>query len=121
VGLAAREFEAAGFSTVTLSMIPDFTASVGTPRIAAIEHPFSRPLGREGDAEGQRQVLRATLEVLTTARTPGTVVDLPFEWTEPPRESRPHSKEKPPIVQLLFRKPWLSWKLVSGDIPEPEE
>ncbi|MBN1209074.1 MAG: hypothetical protein JXB05_29720 [Myxococcaceae bacterium] len=74
MGLAAREFEAAGF-----------------------------------------------FEVLTTARTPGTVVHLPFEWIEPPRASRTHSKEKPPIVQLIFRKPWLFLKLVSGDIPEPEE
>jgi hypothetical protein len=120
VGLAAREFEAAGFATVTLSMIPDFTASVGTPRIAAVEHPFSSPMGHVGDAPGQRQVLRAMLEVLTTAQRPGEIVHLPFEWSERPSPSRGHV-EKPPIVQLIKRKPWLYLKFVSGDIPEAEE
>jgi hypothetical protein len=120
VGLAAREFEAAGFATVTLSMIPNFTASVGAPRIAAIEHPFSSPMGQAGDAQGQRQVLRAMLEVLTTAQRPGEIVHLPFEWMEPPHPPPGHV-EKPPIVQLIKRKPWLYLKFVSGDIPEAEE
>lgn len=100
-------------------MMPGFTASVGTPRIAAIEYPFSRPLGQVGDADGQRRVLRAALEVLSTAREPGTVVHLPFEWPEPPRQVRTHARELPPITRLLLRKPWLYLKLVSGDIPEP--
>jgi hypothetical protein len=42
-------------------MIPEFTASVGAPRVAGIELPFGRPLGLPGDRAGQRGVLHATL------------------------------------------------------------
>jgi hypothetical protein len=61
VGLVQREIDAAGFSTISLSMIPELTASEGAPRIAAIEDPFGVTLGRPGDAAGQLAVLRAAL------------------------------------------------------------
>jgi len=50
VGLVQREIEAARFSTISLSMTPELTASVGAPRIAAVEHPFEMSLGLPGDA-----------------------------------------------------------------------
>ena len=78
MGLAQREIEAAGISTVSLSMIPDFTAAPGVPRVAAIAYPLSRPLGDPGDGDGQRAVLRAALGVLEKADAPGTVTTLPF-------------------------------------------
>lgn len=118
MGLAQREFEAAGFSTICLSPIPIFTASVGVPRIAGIEHPFGRLFGQPGDAEGQTAVLRATMRVLTDAGAPGTVEDLPFQWAERRSAAIRHSKEAPPIAKLMKRKPWLLPKLISGDIPE---
>lgn len=105
MGLVQREIEAAGFSTISLSMMPELTASAGAPRIAAIEHPFGLTLGRPGDAAGQLAVLRAALRAMETIAEPGGVVHLPFEWT---------SKEKlalgppvaPPITQYLTRHPW---------------
>ena len=39
-------------STITLSSIPDLTAAVGVPRLAAIEHPLGYLLGQPGDAGG---------------------------------------------------------------------
>lgn len=120
MGLVQRVLEASGIATVSLSMIPEFTASVGAPRVAAIDHPMSRPIGRPNDADGQRAVLRAALEVLATATEPGTVVELPFEWPESPGAARRAAKVNPPISQLLVRKPWLIPRLVSGDIPEQE-
>lgn len=118
MGLVQRVLEASGIATVSLSMIPAFTAAVGVPRVAAISYPMSRPMGRPGDAEGQRAVLRAALEVLETTSVPGTVVELPFTWPESPARARKGSDVNPPISQLLARKPWLIPKLVSGDIPE---
>lgn len=109
--------EAAGLSTVTLSPIPDFTASVGAPRVAAIGYPLGRPFGRPGDAEGQKDVLRAALRVLQTADTPGTVVDLPFEWPEPPSKVKSSSSAEAPIATLLKRKPWLLPKLIAREPP----
>jgi hypothetical protein len=35
-------------------MIPEFTASVGAPRVAGIDYPFGRPMGLPGDQAGQR-------------------------------------------------------------------
>jgi hypothetical protein len=109
--------EAAGITTVALSMLPDFTTSVGAPRVAAVAHPFSQPLGRAGDADGQRAVLRAALDVATRAARPGAVERLPFEWPADVRAHQ-HPRTPPPIVALLKRKPWLLLKLRSGDFPD---
>jgi hypothetical protein len=120
VGLVQRVLEAKGIATVSLSMIPDLTRVVGVPRLAGIGYPMSRPLGRPGDADGQRAVLRATLALLETATGPDTYVELPFEWPESPARARNASKDHPPppIVELLRRKPWLLVNLYSGRVPD---
>jgi len=118
VGLVQRRIEAAGLTTVTLSPIPDLTAAVGVPRVAAIEYPLGRPLGQPGDAEGQAAVLHAALSVTENAKGPGTVVDLPFEWPEPPSRVRSSPVKPPPIAKLLKRKPWLLPNLFSRVIPD---
>jgi hypothetical protein len=120
VGLAQRVLEAAGIATVGLSMIPDLTRAVGVPRLAGIGYPMSRPMGRPGDADGQRAVLRAMLGLLESATGPGAYVELPFEWPESPARARSASRgvPPPPIVGLLLKKPWLLANLYSGRIPD---
>jgi hypothetical protein len=115
--------EASGIPTVSLSMIPDLTRAVGVPRLAGISYPLSRPLGNPHDADGQRAVLRAMLEVLLRAVEPDTYVELPFVWPESPARARNASKDIPPapIVDLVKKKPWLLANLYSGHIPENEE
>lgn len=98
-------------------MIPDLTAAWGAPRVAAIEFPFGRPFGQPHDADTQRAVLLATVEVLRDAERPGTVVDLPFEWPEPIAQVHWHPKEPSPIGQLMARDPSLFRRFVDGDIP----
>jgi hypothetical protein len=122
VGLVQRVLEASGIPTVTLSLIPDLTRAVGVPRLAAISYPFGRPLGRPHDADGQRAVLRAMLEVLPNASGPDTCVELPFTWSESPARARNASKDLPPapIVELLKKKPWLLAALYNGRIPQSE-
>lgn len=112
--------EESGIPTVTLSMIPDLTRAVGVPRLAGISYPFGRPLGQPHDADGQRAVLRAMLDLLSSAPSPDTYVELPFEWPESPARARNASKDlpPPPIVDLLTRKPWLVANLYSGHIPQ---
>ena len=102
-------------------MIPEFTASVGAPRVAGIEFPFGRPLGLPNDQAGQRAVLHATLEVVSHACAPGTVIQLPFHWLQSPRDARADPPIPPPIVQLVKHKPWLAVKLLARDIPELRE
>jgi hypothetical protein len=119
VGLVQRVLEARGIPTVALSMIPDLTRAVGVPRLAGISYPMGRPLGRPRDADGQRGILRAMLEILATAQGPDAYVELPFVWPESPAQARNASKDlpPPPIVQLLTRKPWLLPHLYTGHTP----
>ena len=122
MGLVQRVLEASGIPTVALSMIPDLTRAVGVSRLAGISYPMGRPLGRPHDADGQRAVLRSTLELLATAPGPDTYVELPFVWPESPARARNASKDlpPPPIVELLTRKPWLLANLYTGRIPKEE-
>jgi len=105
VGLVQREIEAAGFSTISLSMMPELTASVGVPRMAAIEHPFGLTLGLPGDSVRQLEVLRATLRALEEVSRPGSLVNLPFEW-KPGDKLNTYPPEPPPIARYLRRHPW---------------
>lgn len=77
-------------------------------------------MGRPGDPDGQRAVLSATLDLLRTATTPGTYVELPFTWPESVAVARRSEDAQPPIAQLLKRKPWLLPRLYAGDIPREE-
>ena len=104
-------------TTITLSNIPDLTASVSAPRIAAIEYPLGRTVGRPGDAEGQRAVLAATFRAVDEIDTPGGIVHLPFEWPEPPKQARTHPAEPPPIARHLQRHPWQIPNLLSRKVP----
>ncbi len=102
---------------MSLSPVFNLTASVGAPRVAAIEHPMGRPMGRPGDASGQSEVLRQTLAVAATAQTPGAVVHLPFRWAGPRSNAIAEAEGDAPIVKLLLRKPWLLPRLFSRDVP----
>jgi len=108
--------EAAGFTTINLTPIPDLTASVSVPRIAAIEYPLGRTLGQPCDMDGQMAVLEATLQALEAIRTPGEIVHLPFEWPEPPKAVKNHPAEDPPIARYLARNPWFLPRLLSRNI-----
>ena len=102
----ARLFEAAGFSTVTVTMMPALAGRLGIPRAAGVEFPFGHPFGRPGDIATQTAVLRDALRVLAEATRPNTVVHLPYQWPEPqavaykawqPREMSPivrHMREQ---------------------------
>ncbi len=92
--------EAAGIPTVTLNMLWPYQRMIGMPRVAAIEHPFGRPFGDVGDAATQSAVLRAMLDVATTAER-GEVVQLPFRWHEDPKQTKWHPAEPSPIIALI--------------------
>ncbi len=119
MGLVQRVLEASGIPTVALSMIPELTRAVGVPRLAGISYPMGRPLGKPDDADGQRAVLRAVLELLPNAQGPDTYIELPFVWPESPAQARNASKDLPPspIVELVTKKPWLLANLYSGRVP----
>jgi hypothetical protein len=78
----ARAVEAAGISTVLVTMAPYLAQAVGTPRIVGVEFPFGHPLGHAGDRDEQMRVIRDSLRALVDIKEPNTVVDLPYEWLD---------------------------------------
>ncbi len=104
MGLVSRVIEAAGIPTVTLNLIWTFQNLIGMPRVAAVEHPFGRPYGDVADADTQRSVMRAALELAATATEPGTVAHLPFVWHEDPKETKWHPAEPSPIIAMMKQK-----------------
>lgn len=117
MGLAQREIEDAGFSTITLTPIPELTGSVSVPRMAAIEYPLGRTFGQPGDHAGQLAVLRSTLRALEGINHPGNVECLPFTWPEKPNQVQGHPQQEPPIVSYLKRHPWDLPKLIKREVP----
>ena len=105
-------------STITLSPIPDLTAAVSVPRLAAVEYPLGYLLGQPGDGDGQRAVLRATLQALAEMKRAGSVVHLPFEWPVACRLNADPS-QPPPIAKYLLRHPWHIPNLLSRNVPAP--
>jgi hypothetical protein len=94
--------EEAGFSTLVLTTLHDFTREVGIPRSAAIEHPFGRSLGAVGDRKGQREVLMAALSALERAQRPGEIIHLPFTWPEEPKKVDWQPPEMSPLIKLYL-------------------
>ena len=60
------------------------------PRVVVAQHLMGRPLGAPHDAQRQRYVLRAALDLLESAREGGAIVELP----EPYRAGGPTA---PPV------------------------
>jgi len=83
VGHVARVLEAAGLPTVNIRVRAFRRAAeeMCLPRTLVTRHPMARPLGAIGDADRQRDVLRAALRLLEEAPRGGTIVEL----TEPYR------------------------------------
>lgn len=107
-------------STITLSSIPDLTAAVSVPRLAAIEYPLGYLLGQPNDVAGQTAVLRSTLHALDEMDKPGSVTHLPFEWPVSAKRLNGHPPKKPPISKYLLRHPWHIPNLFSRDVPATE-
>ncbi len=97
----AREIEAAGIPTVTVSMMPELSTKYRASRVLGVEFPFGHSFGVVGDSEMQTQVLLAALEVLTSASEPETRVDLNIEWPGDRRQAYKdwQPSEPSPIVK----------------------
>lgn len=83
MGLVARVLEREGIPTVSLTSALDITQRIRPPRAAFLNFPLGNPSGRPHDAESQRQILRDVLCLAETAREPGQIVELPYQWPDP--------------------------------------
>lgn len=75
IGNMAREIEARGIPTLIISASPAATESVRSPRAMTFDGcEIGRVVGRAGDRESHKQVLRAALQMFTHDTPPGRVV-----------------------------------------------
>jgi len=104
VPVLARWIEAAGLSTVVVTMMPSVAEERRAPRIVGVEFPFGHAFGMPGDTAMQRRVLALGLRVLAGAASFGTRVDLDVEWPVPLREAyRAWQPTEPsPIVKKML-------------------
>lgn len=70
VGLVAGELERRGIATTSVSMLPDVSAKVRTPRVLEVPYDLGYPLGRPDDPDLQKAVMRAAFALLDDAGPP---------------------------------------------------
>ena len=97
MGLIAREIEAAGVPTISMTSAWDITAAVTPPRSVYLHHPLGHTTGRPGDSDGQRAIVSAALRVGLDARR-GEILPLGFRWEgDEGWEERAYTAEHSPI------------------------
>lgn len=69
-----------GVSTISMSVQPHITASIGVPRAIALRYPAGNQVGEAGKPQQQRAILTAALEAIRAIETPGTIVEIPYRW-----------------------------------------
>jgi len=104
-GLLQREIEKAGIPSVSLTNVPETTERVCVPRAAFIQYPFGRQLGDVGDRLGQRRICDDMCDLLESATGPTTYRHLPYEWPEPPEETKWRPDVPAPIFQIREKQP----------------
>jgi hypothetical protein len=80
VGLIQREIESWGIPTVGISILRGYSEKVRPPRTVFLPWPFGHPLGEPFNVDQQKAVLMEALRALHSIKTPGEIIDLPFEW-----------------------------------------
>lgn len=82
VGLIARNAEAVGITTLSMTSALDITQAVNPPRAAFLDYPLGHTTGKPHEPELQREILIEALEAFTSLTIPGSVKILPFKWDE---------------------------------------
>ena len=82
MGLLARAIEEAGIPTISLSSALDIISSVKPPRAVFVNFPLGHQVGKPFYPDGQTRIILDALQVLETATTPGTLVQLQYKWDE---------------------------------------
>lgn len=92
-------------STVMVTNMPFWSEKLGVPRTLAVEFPFGHILGPPHQRDQQMRVIGQALEVLETARVPGTVVHSAERWPASFEEAChvSHPETAPPIAADMGR------------------
>ena len=99
----ARTLEAAGLATIMVTNMPFWAEKMGAPRTLAVEVPFGHTLGQPHAIAQQRRLLDQALEVLETARVPGTIVHSYEIWPVSQQEATQdwQPEESSPLIRVM--------------------
>lgn len=67
----------------------DIMAAVKAPRAVFVNFPLGHNTGKPFDRELQMSIVRDALAALATIEQPGTIEDLPYQWSEDDFWERP--------------------------------
>jgi hypothetical protein len=84
-----NQIEAAGVVTISMTVQPHITATVGAPRAVFLRYPAGNQVGEAGKPQQQRAILTATLEAVSTIQRPGTILEFPYRWRRFPIQEAP--------------------------------
>ena len=70
VGLIQRAVEAAGLSTVSITLVESMTKKIKPPRALAVPYGFGHPLGEPNNSELQHAIIAEALELLADEGLP---------------------------------------------------
>ena len=84
--LLQRAIEAAGIPTVSVTVCPDITRHLKVSRAVSLPFPLGNPFGHPFDDGVQLRIVKAALQSLESAQTPGAIEPLPFEWVDEDEE-----------------------------------
>ena len=81
VGHLARLLEDGGIATVIIAIraFHERLEEMAVPRALITPYIMGRPLGKPGDVQGQRAIIKAALEVLEKAPEEGTILEFTGE------------------------------------------
>jgi hypothetical protein len=89
LGLVQNHIEGEGVSTISMTVQPHITATVGTPRAVHLRYPAGNQVGEAGKPIQQRAILTWALEAAAHMQSPNTIAELPFRWRRFPVEEEP--------------------------------
>lgn len=89
MGLVQNHIEGAGVSTVSVTVQPHITATVGAPRAVFLRYPAGNQVGEAGKPIQQRTILTGVLEAAISMQKPGTLVEFPYRWRRFPVQEEP--------------------------------
>ncbi len=82
MGLIARQVEADGIPTLSMSSALSITRAVNPPRAAFLDYPLGHTAGKPRDVVLQREIVAAALAAVEELDRPGAVKILPWRWSD---------------------------------------
>jgi len=71
-----------GIPTTSITSALDITRLVRPPRAVFLNFPLGHQAGKKFEPELQKDILRDALDALATIKEPGTILELPYRWSD---------------------------------------